>query len=241
MSGAPGWQPSEGRCRRSTPNRSSLQAERGGGGHHFVGRVSHCLASCAVAKLNSLKLAVPVMYSLIHATSHGPGRMGVLAGLVETVVTFGVTVSVGRMRATRHGTRRQGPGRQHAGAPSARWRSSTISAVTMQRLPPGPLPSAPRGCPTAARCPCGQPFCAWITVMSGRTDGTAASTSPVKGQVTVLISGLTLGHRSRRATPRMAPEAHWRRRHWPGRRGCALSISSGCGHCFSTASRQAMQ
>ncbi len=47
--------------------------------------------------------------------------------------------------------------------------------------------------PQSSTLPLRSAFCAWITLTSGRTEGTAASTSPVNGQVTLRISGLTFG------------------------------------------------
>ena len=44
--------------------------------------------------------------------------------------------------------------------------------------------------PSTSTLPLRSAFCAWMKVTSGRTAGTAASTSPVKGHVTLLMVGV---------------------------------------------------
>ena len=64
--------------------------------------------------------------------------------------------------------------------------------------------------PQSSTLPLRSAFCAWITLTSGRTEGTAASTSPVNGQVTLRISGLTFGRSEpaqARSTAKGSPEA----------------------------------
>ncbi|MCY1429335.1 hypothetical protein D9M71_452490 [compost metagenome] len=69
-----------GRFRRQADadeaHRAVLQATGSGNGHHFIGGVSHYFASEAAASLawNSLKSALPWMYSLIHAVKVSRSR-----------------------------------------------------------------------------------------------------------------------------------------------------------------------
>ena len=128
-------------------------------------------------------------------------------------------------------------------------RSSKSSTIFLHRhharaWPPARPPSARRRCPRPARCLSRSAFCAWMKVTSGRIAGTAASTSPVNGQVTDLMFGLTARQLGAAIAAEHGATAGRRRRphrRWPLPAWLCSSISSGRGQPFSMASRNAVQ
>ncbi len=92
---------------------------------------------------------------------------------------------------------------------------------------------------TTVRLPARSALSAWITATSGRSAGTAASASPVKGQATRLMFGFTLGRSIRysrgRSRSRSIPTPPWPNAYEAGAAG--LPCASGAGQPFSTASR----
>ena len=193
-------------------------------GHHFVGRVVGMrprARSHAPAKRRS-----PCSTCLAHPGEKlSRSRAIVVPGDVEGVVAPVVAVRVGgRAPPGTAADRGHGPGRQHArrcaGAPQS---STTSSTVTMARLAASTASFCTPMMPSISTLPARSARCAWMIATSGRSAGTAASTSPVNGQVTRRMFGLTrqvgaevaAKHREGQVRPRPP------RRRSPWRRGCA--------------------
>ena len=114
-------------------------------------------------------------------------------GEVEGVVARVVALRVGRLGAARHAARRRSP-------PSAAARSAFIGASSSSTIS-STVTSSTRAASAASFCaptmprsrtlPARSAFCACRIVTSGLSAGTVASASPVYGQVTLRICGLT--------------------------------------------------